>query len=98
MWLLMLKLYIHCLIGEFACDPNAVGHKGYTLLHYACKSCAMDIVRVLIHDYKADVNEHKNTPLHVAADAGHYVVALTLVSEYYGCDPNAVVYKGRTCS
>ncbi len=61
----------------------------------------MDIVRVLIHDYKADVNvhdEHKNTPLHVAVDAGHYEVALALVSEYYGCDPNAVVYKGRTCS
>ena len=69
-----------------------------TPLHCACRGGNLDMVRMLISEFKADmniVNGFNNTPLHVAAIYGKEDVALALINEF-GCDTNTRVRNGRT--
>ena len=71
---------------------------GTTLLHCACGGGHLDMVRMLISEFKADMNivaSYNNTPLHVAAFNGKEDVALALINEF-GCDTNIRGRDGRT--
>ena len=79
-----------CLIDEFGCNPNAVGYKGRSVLHSACKGGNVSLVKTLFSKYKADTNARNNqndTPLHVAAYACKVGVALCLIDKFH-CNPN----------
>ena len=43
------------LIKEFGCDSTVKGKFGQSLLHNACQSGNVSLVRTLIRDFKADV-------------------------------------------
>ena len=69
-----------------------------TPLHCACRGGHLDMVRMLISEFKADMNivdNLDNTPLHEAAQWGKEDVALALINEF-GCDTNAKDWRGRT--
>ena len=69
-----------------------------TPLHSACHGGHLDMVKMLISEFKADMNivdELDNTPLHVAAWYGKEDVALALINEF-GCDTNIRGCIGRT--
>ena len=71
---------------------------GDTPLHSACCWGNLDMVRMLISEFKADMNildRSNNTPLHVAAANEKEDVALALINEF-GCDTNIRGRKGRT--
>ena len=87
-------------IGKY--NVNDTGAGGYytkeTPLHSACRGGHLDMVRMLISEFKADMNivdEFENTPLHVAAWYGKEDVALALINEF-GCDTNIRGCIGRT--
>ena len=64
----------------------------------ACTEGYLDMVRMLISEFKADINivdEFKNTPLHLAARYGKEDVALALINEF-GCDTNIRGWRDRT--
>ena len=85
--------------GEY--DVNSRDYGAYdreTPLHCACRGGHLDMVRMLISEFKVDmniVNGFNNTPLHVAAIYGKEDVALALINEF-GCDTNTRVRNGRT--
>ena len=85
--------------GEY--DVNSRDYGAYdreTPLHCACRGGHLDVVRMLISEFKADmniVNGFNNTPLHVAAIYGKEDVALALINEFC-CDTNTRVRNGRT--
>ena len=69
-----------------------------TPLHSACRGGHLDMVRMLISVFKADmniVNRLNNTPLHVAVQNGKEDVALALINEF-GCDTNIRGRYGTT--
>ena len=67
-----------------------------TPLDCACCGGHLDMVRMLISEFKADTNiVDNNTPLHVAAHYGKEDVALALINEF-GCDTNIRGFIGRT--
>ena len=69
-----------------------------TPLHVACSRGHLNMVRMLISEFKADmyiVNWSNNTPLHVVAIQGNEDVALALINEF-GCDSNIRGVIGRT--
>ena len=99
------------LISEFGYDPtNIKDGNGVSPLHVACKKCNLSLVRTLIHDYHADLNDEdyygktpyisaleneSNTPLVLATENGREEFVLTLINEF-GCDPNNKDSKGRS--
>ena len=78
---------------------NTIGNVfSESLLHSACRGQHLDMVRMLISEFEADVNivdEYNNTPLHEAARWGREDVALALINEF-GCDTNIRDLRGRT--
>ena len=85
--------------GEYNVNSRDYGaYDRETPLHCACRGGHLDMVRMLISEFKADmniVNGFNNTPLHVAAIYGKEDVALALINEF-GCDTNTRVRNGRT--
>ena len=84
------------LIQEFSCDTNF--NSSRTVLHSACEGGCVALVRTLIRDHNADVNEQdefKNTPLHWVAEYGKEDIVLALINEF-GCDTNARDWRGWT--
>ena len=84
------------LISEFGCDPtNIKDGYGVSPLHVACKKGNLSLVRTLIHDYHADLNDKDSsgeTPFTSALENERDEVMLVLISEF-GCDPTNI--KGR---
>ena len=80
-------------------DVNNTGtYYGDTPLLCACRGGHLDMVRMLISEFKADmniVNRYNKTPLHEAAQYGKEDVALALINEF-GCDTNIRASGGRT--
>ena len=77
---------------------NTGGKWKETPLHSACRRGHLDMVKMLISEFKADMNivdEFDNTPLHEAAANGKEDVALALINEF-GCDTNIRGFIGRT--
>lgn len=84
---------------------------GMTSLHYACSNGDLHVVRVLVSEFKANVNVQaiigKNfcTPLHYACEEGHVGTVKALVSEFQGPDQAGQVWSisialclsGRAC-
>ena len=69
-----------------------------TPLHSACRGGHLDMVRMLISEFKADmniVNRYNKTLLHEAAEYGKEDVALALIYEF-GCDTNIRGSDGTT--
>ena len=81
------------LISEFGCDPtNIKGGLGVSPLHVACKKGNLSLVRTLIHDYHADINDKNifgNTPFTLALENERDEVMLVLISEF-GYDPTNI--------
>ena len=84
------------LISEFRYDPtNIKGRNDVSPLHIACKKGNLSLVRTLIHDYHADINDKDisgKTPFTLALENERDEVVLVLISEF-GCDPTNI--KGR---
>ena len=84
------------LISEFGCDPtNTKDRNGVSPLHVACKKGNLSLVRTLIHDYHADLNDKDScgkTPLTLALDNERVEVMLVLISEF-GCDPSKIKWS-----
>ena len=78
------------LISEFGCDPtNIKGRNGLSPLHVACEKGNLSLVRTLIHDYHADLNNKDHfgkTPFILALENERDEVMLVLISEF-GHDP-----------
>ena len=88
------KEVVLSLLKEFGCDPTVKGQFGRTLLHNACCSGNVSLVRALINDFKADITArdyNKELPIYLAAFTGKKEVVITLIKEF-GCDPTV---KGR---
>ena len=72
-------------------NVNSTGGSWWkTPLHSACREGHLDMVRMLISEFKADMNIvdiSNDTPLHKAAANGKEDVALALINEF-GCDTN----------
>ena len=69
---------------------------GWTPLLHACCKGHLDMVRMLISEFKADINiVTNNTPLHVAAYYGKEDVGLALINEF-GCDTNIIGRNNTT--
>ncbi len=70
---------------EKGTNPNIRDDSGYTALHYAARSGKLDICRLLVEDYHADVNvktrEGLATPLHRAAFMGRNEVCKFLIQQ-----------------
>ena len=81
------------LISEFGCDPtNIKGRNCVSPLHVACKKGNLGLVRTLIHDYHADLNDKDSsgkTPFTLALEYERDEVMLVLISEF-GCDPTNI--------
>ena len=85
--------------GNYNVNMLAGGY-GYTrtTLHLACIHGHIDMVRMLISEFKADVNIRdwvRNTPLHDAARNGNEDIVLALIHEF-SCDVNIRGYNGET--
>ena len=77
-------------------NVNYVASTGDTLLHSASRNGNLGVVRVLISEFKANVNTgdyQNNTPLHVAALCGNEEVVLSLITDF-NCDISAKGYLG----
>ena len=78
------------LISEFGCDPTNIKDRyGVSPLHVACKKGNLSLVRTLICDYHADLNdkdEFGKTPFTLALEYERDEVMLVLISEF-GYDP-----------
>ena len=82
------KCYVNSTLGAYWQTP----------LHYACRGGHLDMVRMLISEFKANrniVDTYKNTPLHEAAANGNEDVALALTNEF-SCYTNIRGEYGRT--
>lgn len=79
-------------------DLNSSDTKGYTRLHYACRSGVLGVVKEIL-DASPDVNvrsrDEEATPLHLACMFGHAPV-ITYMQELQDLDLNAVDKLGRT--
>ena len=83
--------------GKYDVDMKAGGYC-YTALHCACFHGHIDMVRMLISEFKADVNirdSYDDTPLHHAARNGNEDIVLALFHEF-SCDVNIRGYNGWT--
>ena len=84
------------LISEFGYDPTDIkGDDGVSSLLVACKKGNLSLVRTLIRDYHADLNNKEfygKTPFTLALENERDEVMLVLISEF-GCDPTNI--KGR---
>ena len=85
--------------GNYNINMLAGGY-GYTrtTLHLACIHGHIDMVRMLISEFKADVNIRdwvRNTPLHDAARNGNEDIVLALIHEF-SCDVNIRGYNGES--
>ena len=86
------------LISEFGCDPtNIKGRNGVSPLHVACEKGNLSLVRTLIRDYHADINDKDrfgNAPFILALENGkdEVINMLVLISEF-GYNPTNI--KGR---
>ena len=81
------------LISEFGYNPtNIKGRNDVSPLHIACKKGNLSLVRTLIHDYHADINDKDisgKTPFTLALENERDEVMLVLISEF-GCDPTNI--------
>ena len=69
-----------------------------TLLHSACISGKLEMVKTVIEKFECNVNacnSNKDTPLHVACEWGHWKISLFLL-EQNGCQINATNVLGYT--
>ena len=81
--------------GKYYVNETAIYAQGYWVIRdlpllCACRGGHLDMVRMLISEFKADMNivgDNKNTPLHEAARYGKEDVALALINEF-GCYTN----------
>ena len=67
-----------------------------TPLHFAASNRHLEVVKLLVVEFKADVNAKNNndwTPLHFAASSGHMEVVRLLV-DVLGADVNAEDEEG----
>ena len=81
--------------GEYNVNKS---YYGKIPLDSACHGGHLDMVRMLISEFKADMNIEdilKRTPLHMAAEYGKEDVVLALINEF-GCDTNIRGWRGRT--
>ena len=81
------------LISEFGCDPTNIKDSNLVSpLHVACKKGNPSLVRALIRDYHADLNDKDSlggTPFSWALKNERDEVMLVLISEF-GCDPTNI--------
>ena len=69
------------------------------MLHSACEGHCLNLIRTLIRDHNADVNaqdDHNNTPLHLAAQAGNEDIAIALINEFSCSTSVKKGWSGRT--
>lgn len=64
-------------------DVDCTDQYGQTPAHYACTGGHLDVITMLVSEYKADLDKRDDTPLLVAAQHGHNHVLLTLLCEYH---------------
>ena len=96
------------LISKFGCNPTKKGMNGESLLHIACRKGYLNIIRTLIHDYHADLNDRVDyneihftlaldnngkTPFILALENERDKVMLVLISEF-GYDPTNIQGDG----
>ena len=75
---------------------NSIDSSGRTLLHYACWKGYLDVVGMLVSEFKADVTiQDKDgvTALMLAARAGHNSIVRALLSDYQ-CPVNTTDEQG----
>ena len=79
------------------CLVDCRSNSKQTSLHYACHKGHLSVVRMLVSEYKADLNardKNNNTPLNETALYGQsYVVKCTI--DELNCNPNIIEFKGR---
>ena len=76
---------------------NSSGPK-QSLLHLACSSGHLDMVKMLVSEYEADLyarDENNDTPLHRAANCGHFHIVNSVIKDLK-YNPNTKGNKGRT--
>ena len=67
------------------CTVNCTDYAGWTPLHWACKKGHVDVVRVLVSEFKADMTiqtSYCDTPLIIATINEHDNVVHALLSDY----------------
>ena len=66
------------LATKFQCDPFSVDDEGFSVLHYACMSGNLDVVKYLVQNLALDPenanNRRKKTPIELSERGGHYAV------------------------
>lgn len=81
------------------CDISEVRNfEGKTLLHLACCSQPIEIVKALVHEYACDPNiqdNEGNTALHEASRCQKSIVAKFIVN-LFNCDPNILNSEKET--
>ena len=77
--------HVNLLLSEFKCSPHDNLKLGCSLLHLACGSGRLDIIRKLVSELGCDVmasDSNGATPLHTAALSGREEVVKELVTQY----------------
>ena len=86
------------IITKLKCDPNIKGiYYHRSPLHVVCKKGNLNLVRSLIHDYHADLNDKDNTPFTFALENERDEVMLVLISEF-GYDPTNIMCRNGVSS
>lgn len=71
--------------------------KGFNHMWQACKEGNLDMVRILVREGEspsAKTQNLENTPMHIAAQHGHYLIVKFLLE--IGCSPSALNGEGLT--
>ena len=72
--------------------------KAFNHIHKACKEGDLDMVRILLREDDSILDEQtiikSNTPLHIAAENGHYLIAKFLTDQQ--CKTEALNVDGKT--
>ena len=81
------------ILNKFSCNTSIRDKYHGTLLHDACERGCLTLAKMLIHNYKADINakdQGKSTPLHLAARNGKEDIVLALINGFGFDIENAV--------
>ena len=76
---------VQVLADQFNYSPYITGHRGWTLLHYACQYGQTALIDQLISQYEfstEDRDDDDNTPLHIASMFGQIDKVKKLITEF----------------